>query len=376
VQGFDTSGRYGDAAVIAALQGVSGARTLDFRYEQLDRFNHKLADITGMITASVSQDASADVKRTAQFVLRDGYDAIDYLSDRIKPYVRLQMPDNGWVEWPQGVYLLSSPTKSLATNGEVTRSVEAYDQLVVISADAVSDRYSIPAGQRFAAAIGALLDGSGITAAITPSDLALPVTWDYEAGTSKLTILTDMLSAMNYRSPWFDESGTLICEPYVLPVQRGIGYTYATDSTSMIVGQVDQSYDLFNIPNKWTLVVSDTDQGSFSSTFINSDPTSPTSTVSRGRTIMSFDSGQSAADQATLDALVKKTAYESSQVYESVAFSSGLMPFHSNADIIAMTVGDLTLSSAKFEELSWSMDLKVGGSMSHTVRRIISTVGS
>lgn len=374
MQSFDPSGRYGSAAVLAMLQGRYGARTVDFRYEVLNGRNVKKADLVGMISASVSQDASADVKRTASFTLRDGFDSIDYLTDRIKPWFRLQMDDGGWVEWPQGVFLLSSPTRSLATTGSVTRTVEAYDQLVVISSDAVSDRYSIPVGQRFTAAIDLLLAGA-FTYVITPSELTLPVTWDYEAGTSKLTILKDLLSAMNYRSPWFDQNGILVCEPYVLPEQRSIGYTYATDSTSMITGQIDDSLDLFSVPNKWTLVVSDADRGSFSSTWVNNDPASPTSVIRRGRTILAFDSGQSAADQATLDGLVRKRAYDDSQVYETVAFSTGLMPFHTNADILGITVPDLSISAVKFEELTWSMDLRVGGAMSHTVRRTISTTG-
>lgn len=377
MQAFDTSGRYGDAAVIAALQGVTGARTVDFRYELFNRYNVKKADLVGVMAgATLSQDASADVKRTLTgLTIREGYDSIDYLSDRIKPYIRLQMPDGGWVEWPQGLYLLSSPTRSLAVDRSVVRTVDAYDQLVVLSSDAVGDRYSIPAGQQFTSAIGAIIANSGIGSSITASTLALPVTWDYEAGTSKLTILNDLLSAMNYRSAWFDENGILICEPYVLPSLRPIGYTYAADAGSVITGQIDQSLDLFNVPNKWVLTVSDTDQGSFSSTFVNSDPASPTSTESRGRTILSFNPGQSAADQATLDALTRKTAYESSQVYETESFTTAIMPMHSNADVLGVTIADLGLNVAKVEELSWSMPLQVGATMSHTVRRSTSIRG-
>lgn len=372
MQPIDASGRYGDSVVAGTLQGLFGVRRLSFRYELLDRFNVKKADLVGVLSGSISYDASADVKRTGTFMFREGYDSINYLSDRVKPWVQLGMGDGLVVEWPQGVFLLSSPDRSLATSGVVTRSVTAYDQLVVLSSDTTSDRYSITAGTYFSDAIHAVVDGSIPQVFITGSALTLPVTWDYEAGTSKLTILNDLLSAMNYRSAWFDENGRLVCEPYVLPEQRTVGYTYATDQTSLIMGDIDQALDLFDVPNRWTLVVSDTDQGSFSSTYTNTSSTSPTSTVSRGRTISVLLDGQSAADQATLDALTLKQAYQDSQVFETVAFDTAIMPFHSNADVLGLSIGGLALGSEKFEELSWAYELKVGASMSHTVRRTVS----
>jgi hypothetical protein len=375
VQPFDPSGRYGPDAVLAELRVVRGTRKLGFRYELLFSSNQKKADIAGMLDASVSYDSSADVKRTATFTLRDGVDSIDYGSDRIKPWVQLTMPDGGIVEWPQGVFLLSSPARTLTTAGVVSRSVEAYDQLIVLSQDTVSDRYSIPAGTAFTTAITTLIAGDVAAVTVTPSGLTLPVTWDYELGTPKLTILDDLLSAMNYRSAWFDENGILICEPYVLPENRGIGYAYEVGATSVIIGDVEQQLDLFNVPNRWTLVVSDTDQAPLTATVTNVSSLSPTSTVSRGRTIATLVDGQNAADQPTLYALAQKRAYEDSQVGEVVPFATAIMPFHSNADILGLGISGLGIASGtKYEELSWSFDLKAGSTMSHTGRRSVSVL--
>jgi hypothetical protein len=178
---------------------------------------------------------------------------------------------------------------------------------------------------------------------------------------------------VNYRAAWFDELGVLRCEPYSLPTARTPSYTYATDGQSVLVGNIDQTLDLFNVPNVWTLVVSDTDQPSMSATVTNLSPTSPTSIPNRGRTITSFQPGQAAADLPTLQALAAKAAYQESQVYETETFGTAVMPFHQEGDILALTVDDLALASVKVEELSWSMDLSVGAVMSHTVRRVVST---
>jgi hypothetical protein len=368
MQPFGNDG-YTSEQVVRQLQAVTGGRDLRFRYELLDSNNNFLRPLTGVLSGSIQFDASADVKRTGTFTLREGVDSIDYLNNRIKPWVGVSMPDGGIREWPQGVFLLSAPSRTLSPSGVTVRSVQAYDQAVILSGDGVGDRYSIPAGKSFTAAIADITTGLGFGSFVTPSSLTLPVTWDYEAGTSKLTILNDLLSAMNYRSAWFEEGGYLVCEPYVTPGNRAVSYTYATDSTSVITGDVSDDIDLFSIPNKWVLVVSDTDQGSFSSTYTNTSASSPTSTVSRGRTILKFMDGQSAADQASLDGLAARTAYEDSQVFENVSFTTALMPVHSNADILALSVGGLNLGDARFEELSWGMELRAGATMSHVVRR-------
>ncbi|MGG5741367.1 hypothetical protein ACP6L7_31230, partial [Bacillus cereus group sp. IBL03679] len=61
-------------------------------------------------------------------------DVINYLSDRIKPYMEIEMPDGNWLEFPLGVFLLNSPTRSDQVKG-VYRDIEAYDQLVILQED-------------------------------------------------------------------------------------------------------------------------------------------------------------------------------------------------------------------------------------------------
>jgi hypothetical protein len=204
------------------------------------------------------------------------------------------------------------------------------------------------------------------------SSKTLPVAIDWAGGTSKLTIVNDLLAAINYRAAWFNEDGVFQAVPYVLPDTVVPGYTYGTDATSTIVGDITHSLDLFNVPNRWVLVVSEPDRPVLTSTYTNTSASSPTSTVSRGRTITKYDNGQTAADQATLDDLAARMAFEDSQVYETVGFSTALMPFHSDLDVLGLSVNGLALGSVKFQEVGWSMDLAVGGSMSHSVRRTVS----
>lgn len=359
--------------VLAALQGRTGSRRWSFRYEHLDEANNVLGELDGIVqSCSVSQDWFADIKRSARFKIRDTGE-IDYLSDRIRPWIRLHLPpygENDYVEWPQGVFLLATPTRSIDEAGTVVRAVEAWDQLLVYADDKVATRHTVTAGTKYTDAVLALL-GSNVQLAVTPSTAVLPVDQEWEPGTSKLTIVNALLSAVNYQSLSFDELGRAVVTPYVSPAHRVSEYTYGDDDTGLIVPNVDQTLDLFSVPNRWVLVVSNPDQEPITGEYLNQDPTSPTSTVRRGRTITDFRTEQDAADQATLDALAARLAFSASQVYESLRITTGMMPIHSGNDVFTIRYSGLAID-AKYSEQSWSMDLEAGAKMSHTVRRVVS----
>jgi hypothetical protein len=284
------------------------------------------------------------------------------------------MTDGGYAEFPLGVFVLSTPPKKTDANGVITREVEAYDLLQVLVDDKVTDRYTVASGANYISgtfAIKALLDGAGITLQnLTATISTLPAARDWDPGTTKLQIINDLLGAINYRSLFFDENGIATAIPYQSPAARASEYTYQDDNLSVIFPEMEQALDLFAVPNKWTLVVSEPDRTALTSTYTNSNPSSSTSTVNRGRTIVDFRTGQEAADQTTLDALAARIAFEASQVYESVDFETAIMPMHSDSDVYTLTYSTLAISS-KYSEVSWSFDLKAGARMKHTIRKIV-----
>ena len=205
---------------------------------------------------------------------------------------------------------------------------------------------------------------------ITDSPKTLPTAMEWEPGTSKLSIINDLLGAVNYTSATYNEDGIFVARPYVSPADRTPEFTYATDASSVIVGDVSQTVDLFAVPNKWVVVVSDPDRPALIGSYTNSSPNSPTSTVSRGRTIVDYRTEQSAPDQLTLDAQASRLAFEASQIYEAVEFETALMPIHETADVYYVDIEGLVIDN-KYSEQSWSMELKSGATMSHKIRRIV-----
>jgi len=344
---------------------------LSFRYELLDQYNGFKKHLGNILSASVANNALADIKRTAKFTMTED-STINFLTDRVKPYCRVWIPSGqDWAEFPQGVFLLTTPPRVADSVGQITREVETYDLLQVLVDDKVTDRYTVEAGTNVIAAVSTILTGAGLTQQnLTPKDKALPTTQDWPPGTTKLSIVNNLLGAINYQSLWMDENGYAIGQPYVSPSDRVSEYTYATDNTSVIYPGVQQSLDLWAVPNSWVLVVSEPDRPVLTSTYTNSNASSPTSTVNRGRTIVDYREYEEAVDQATLDARAERIAYEASQVYEHVQLETGIMPMHSNADVFTLQHTTLGIS-AKYSETSWEMELKASGRMKHEIRRVV-----
>ena len=352
---------------------LAGSRRFSFRYELLDKNNVGKGDLDTVTDATVSMDWLANIKRKLTMTMRDGGSlTIDWLSDRIRPWVRLHLPPFGeddWVEWPQGVFLLNSPTRSTDDAGTVWRNVSGFDQGQVYADDKVESRYTVAAGEAYTTAVSTLL--GSVDATITTSSATLPVAREWDPGTSKLRIINDLLDAIAYESLSFDEWGRAVVRPYVLPSHRPEEFVYADGDSSLMLARVDQELDLFSVANKWVLVVSNADQNPITSIYTNTSASSPTSTVRRGRVILDFRTEEDAADQGALDAKAQRLAFEASQVYEALVFSTGTMPIHSGNDVYRISFSPLAVNGA-YAETGWTMPMKIGAAMQHKARRVVS----
>lgn len=358
--------------VIDNLHGRNGNRgAVTFRYELLSKEDVKLGELKAQ-PGRVALNSLAEIKRTAVFQIteQEGQD-IDWLSDRIRPVFCLQMPDGGIAEWPLGVFILSSPTRK-DENKQIKRSIEAYDSSLILKEDKFTDRYFIPAGTKYTAAVIDILNAAGIWKInIIDHPGTLAADREFEIGTEKLFAVNELLAAINYTSLWVDENGYFVAQPYVLPSNRDPEYEYRTNDLSIIHPGATEELDLFGVPNKWVRYVSDPDRAVvLQSEYINDLSTSPTSTISRGRSIVDIDAVEDIVDQTTLDEFTKRIAYNASQVYGRFDFSTALMPHHSYYNCLFIEHSDFGISH-KYMESSWAMDLQAGGTMTHSCRRVI-----
>ena len=339
-----------------------------FRYELLNSQNVKLGNLDNIVECEVEQNFLAVIKRTARFLIA-AQGAINFQSDRIRPWARLKMPNGSFREWPQGVFLLASPSRRTDKTGTVFREVDAYDQLLVYEDDKVTDRFSVAENSSVTDEVSALL--GPIAKNLTPSPATMPYDREWVPGTSKLTIINDLLRLINYESLSFDAMGVAVARPYQAPHVRASEFTYRDNEHSVMLPEVERERDLFSIPNRWVLVVSEPDLAPIVGVYTNDSPGSPTSTIARDRVIVDFREQEEAVDQSTLDARAERLAFEASQVYEAVEFRTGLMPFHDSNDVYNLGYSKLGFDT-KFAEHRWSLPFNAKGEMKHRARRVVS----
>lgn len=360
---------YTRSQVMEALHGKYASRNLDFRYELLDSNNVKKSDLYTVVSGEVSLRSLAQIKRTATFRIKDD-STINWLSDRIKPYCIVRMPDGGQVEFPLGVFLLSTPVRS-DENGHVYRDVEAYDGLVILLDDKFESRYIISEGTSYFQAVKAILNSAGIDRInLQDTGAVLPKNMEFEPGREKLFAINELLRQINFNQIHVDVEGFFTSFPYRSPSLRGAEYTYKDDTLSVTYNGMEEEFDLFNVANKWVVVRTNAEEEPLVSSYTNSNPNNPTSTVNRKRNIVDFREIENIADQAALDAYTQRIAFEASQIYGKIAFETAIMPFHDYADVLQIEYSPLGIKD-KFSETSWSFPLTAGGRMKHECRRVV-----
>lgn len=300
--------------------------------------------------------------------------SIDWIRDRIQPFMEVKV-GNEWLSYPLGVFLLSSPLRTEEGFG-VTREVEAFDELTILTDDKFDERYTVEAGTRYHIAVIRILIEAGIRKYnIQDSPKSIPSDMEWSIGTEKIRAINDILAAINYTPLWVDEYGYFTSSRYSSPQDRSPDHVYMDDETSVTFNGMNEEID-YMTPNKWVAVYSNPDTTNdeesasvLSAVYTNEDLDDPNS-IWNTYTKVDFREVTDIADQEELNEYVRRLAIEASQIYRKVKFKTALMPGHSYQDVLFLRNKNLGLEG-KYSETSWEMELKAGGSMDHEVRKVV-----
>jgi hypothetical protein len=363
---------YTDQQILDILFAKKGSRKVKFRYDLLDKNNQKITELKSVISGEVSFNSLAEIKRTAKFVLKED-EKIDWLNDRIQPFVLFKMPDGNWAEFSMGIFMLSSP-KRVYENNTITRRIDAYDLSLILKQDKFTDRYSIGRGAKYYDAIIKILASAGINISdinIQQTNKVLDRDLEFEIGTEKKTAINQLLNEINYTSLFVDENGIFTSYQYVSPSDRESEITYQDDQYSVLYPNIEEELDLFDVANVFSVVVTNPDTVPLTYTYENDNPNSITSTVNRNRKIVDYREIDNISDLNTLENYVKRIAFEASQIYTHLIFNTAIMPIHGYSNILNLKDTKMDIND-KYSETSWRMYLETGGKMEHTVRKVVS----
>lgn len=239
------------AQVVDLLQASTAVR-LGGGMEIVDIGLNVIEDISDDFSGgTVTRNSYADMHASLNFrITRE----LDWGGGLVRPYITVA-DSLRTAKFYLGVYHTSIPAYD-ASESPPTFDVEGYDLLLRLN-QPVGDAYAIALGQGYLSTVESILIARGFTQYIINQSAADTIspsarTWTMDDNITWLTVVNDLLSSVGYAGIWSDWNGTLRCEPYVLPSDRSIEWTYSDDPVTTMLGiQRSVLRDFFDAPNRW-----------------------------------------------------------------------------------------------------------------------------
>lgn len=345
-------------------------RTIDFRYTLI----RNGADYGSLKTfeggePTIRMSSSGDIKTSLSGSFLIPEKNYELLSDQIRP----EMIIDGTVHH-LGLFLPSA-VEEIEDGPDHYLQIEAFDRGWQVQDSRLENLLHIDAGTPYLQAIEARLVEAGIgQASVTASAAALPEDREWNVGTSRLSIINELLGEINFNPLWFDAEGLAILEPVSVPNAVNIKHRIrSNDAKSLLYPAMKKSVDIYRAPNVFIAVCSNPDKsGVMRAVSVNDNPQSPLSTVRRGRSISTVIRVSNIADAAELQAYADRARNDSLITGEQIGITTGLLPGYGVDDVVGIESGDLFAVAI---DRAWTMSLRVGGEMQHTLEKVVINLG-
>ncbi|MCK9629285.1 MAG: hypothetical protein M0R37_11940 [Bacteroidales bacterium] len=333
-------------------------RTESWRTDLIARDGAPLGTLTGITGGGVDHNAARVLHSGGSLDVDDLAQVADWLDLRVRVWWQVAGVD----PWPLGTFVCSAPGEAHTEPGR-SWSVDLLDLLSVLDGDGIAGSYSLPAGTVVTDAVRVLITDTGETAlAVTDSEATLAAGWAWEPGTSRLRIINDLLTSINYFALHTDAYGRFVAAPYVVPAGREPVRDLTADAIVAPDWTGDQ--DLTAVPNRVVLI----GQGSGDTEALvgvaeNTDPASRLSIPTRGRTLTHTETGVEAASQAVLTALAVRRLVDLSTPSATRTIAHAPVPLALH-DVVVHDGVRVAVSS-------WSLALELGADMRTGLREVL-----
>lgn len=356
---------YSEAQIIREISKSN--RRIWYEYTVQNSHGRTLAQIS-VSNASISYDSNATIMRTLKgTVARSELINLNTIDSRIVPWFCLEVGEDV-IKWPLGHFLInpSEICKGLTRYIDFT----GYDLGRIAYDDKITSRLYVPRGSVYTSQAAQVIGSDYSNIDVVASLLTKNADQEWGIGTRRIDIANELLQAINYNPVHFDENGKGIIDAYTLPQLRPVEYQYMTDNSSLILDSITKTSSKFDVPNRFVRYVENADADYYISVYENNMEDSPYSIQNRGRVIVDVDSVKDIATQSELDAYTIKCASEAMQVTDQVKFRTLTMPFHGFRNCLYLEIPEYGIED-KYIEVAWEMELRAGGTMSHTCERVV-----
>lgn len=254
----------------------TAAMEQDYEYYVVDPGTWKdVQKLTSIKSSSIQRDSSAETLGSASI------DMVDMLGEC---YIRIYLVtiQNGLKErHALGTFLIQTPSSSF--DGKKRNiSVDAYTPLIELKEKLPPLGYSVLEGENIMDVAGRLV-AENVRAPVVKVTNTNVLYYDFVADTSEtwMSFTSDLIANAKYKFA-LDDMGRILFEPDQDIASLQPVWTYTDDNSSILQAQLEMDHDLYDVPNVVEVMYSNgTD--SYYTRVVNDDPSSPTSTVNRGR---------------------------------------------------------------------------------------------
>ena len=355
-------------------RGRSGQRQLEFLFHRVNRLGLYQGDLTPyIISGSVKMDQDLDVKCQGHFVMQE-VPGLNFLAEYMMPVIRIT-EDGVTTDYELAIFRLGWPKRTYSPVS-AQWDVDAYDLTVHLLEDMFENPYTVLAGANPVDEAHAIATAAGFDYVNFPAvSIVMEADKSWEVGTPKLRAVADLLDAGGCWSPWMSNTGWLTSGVRRELADIAIAATYVTDADSLVLPPASVETDVTRFANKVIITVKNPDLPEpLSASYTNTNAASAVSKVSLGgRVIAKVISADNIQTQAEADARARQECEQAASVYKSGTLVTGLDPergIHEVYDLqIYRDVGS-PLLAGKWWCKGWSMQLAVGGTMTHQVARV------
>ena len=255
------------------------------------------------------------------------FNCSDYLDEGyLRVYLKV-LQDNLVSRFPLGTFLVQTPSLSFDGKKHVI-NIDAYSPLIELKDDYPPLGYALLKDTNIMdSAYRICKDNSRAIINNTPSDKTLFSDFVANTNDSWLSFVKDLIPQANY-SLALDENGTVLFNPITDISSLQPVWIFSDNNSSILHPSIKDNRDLFGVPNVIEVIYS-SDGTKLYSTVVNDDPSSPISTVNRGRRVTHRDTKPSIVGKPTqeyLDEYAKKRLRELSSLEHRITFSHGYCP--------------------------------------------------
>lgn len=326
-----------------------------FEYYMVDPGTWKDVGLIDNVKSSkITRDIDAETLGSASIEADDTFG---------EAYVRIYLVtvQNGVKErFPLATVMVQTPSSKF--DGKV-RSVgmDAYTPLIELKENQPPLGYFVEKNSLIMD-VAARLTSEHARAPVVPAVSTDDLYQDFVANTDDtwLTFLADLIANAEFYFD-LDEMGRILFAPKQDTASMQPVWTYDNSNSSILYADVDIDHDLYGIPNVVEVIYSD-ENDNYYARVVNDDENSPTSTVARGREIVTrIDNPEFSGEptQAMITEYAEKQLRELSTLEYTVSYSHGYCPVRIG-DCVRLDYAKAGLSNVKARVISQTIDCTPG----------------